>query len=126
MTTRKAEAHRWAEREADFPMALIERRRVIGEKAMVSHVKLRRGCIVPSHAHENEQISCILEGCLRFGLGVEGGPDHRTVMAKAGDVVYLPSGVPHSAEAVEDTLVLDIFAPPSAATGIDSTSNPRR
>ena len=119
MTTTKAEVYRWTDRESDFPMPLLERRRVIGEKVMISQVKLTRGCFVPSHAHENEQFACILEGCLRFGLGVEGSPEHRQVLARAGDVVHLPSGIPHSAEAVEDTLVLDVFAPPSATTGID-------
>jgi len=100
-------------------MPLIERRRVIGTQAMISHVRLTRGCFVPSHAHENEQITCLLEGRLKFGLGQPGSAEYREVVASAGEVVHLPSNVPHSAEALADTLVLDVFAPPSATTGID-------
>ncbi len=115
----EANVFSWAALQADSPMPLIERRRVIGTKAMISHVRLRRGCKVPSHRHENEQITSILEGRLRFGVGEEGTAEHRELTAAAGDVVHLPSNVPHSAEALEDTLVLDVFAPPSETTGID-------
>ncbi len=65
---------RWADLTADRPMALLERRRVIGEKAMISRVALDKGCIVPTHAHENEQIACLLSGKMRFGIGAEGSP----------------------------------------------------
>lgn len=111
--------HCWDRLPRDNPMPLLERRRVIGEKVMLSQVRLSRGCFVPSHAHENEQFACILSGCLRFGLGQPGSAGFREVDARAGEVVHLPSNVPHSAEAIEDTLVLDVFSPPSATTGID-------
>ncbi|MCC6676050.1 MAG: cupin domain-containing protein [Phycisphaerales bacterium] len=100
-------------------MALLERRRIIGEKAMLSRVLLKKGCDVPTHSHENEQFACILSGRLRFGIGAEGSPQRREVVVSAGEVLHLPSNVPHSAYAEEETLVLDIFSPPSAATGID-------
>jgi quercetin dioxygenase-like cupin family protein len=104
-------------------MALLERRRLIGAQAMISHVTLFKGCFVPSHAHANEQFCCVLSGRLRFGLGAEGAPDRREVTVGAGEVLHLPSNLPHSAEALEDTVVLDIFSPPSQTTGID---RPRR
>jgi len=100
-------------------MALLERHRMIGERAMISRVRLLRGCFVPSHSHENEQITCVLEGRLKFGLGEPGSAEYHEVEAALGEVVHLPSFVPHSAEALEDTVVLDVFAPPSATTGID-------
>ncbi|MBC7834755.1 MAG: cupin domain-containing protein [Phycisphaerales bacterium] len=100
-------------------MALLERRRFIGDKAMLSHITLRRGCDVPTHAHDNEQFACILSGRLRFGIGAEGSPERRNVVVSAGEVIHLPSGVPHSAYAEEDTVVLDVFSPPSQTTGID-------
>jgi len=100
-------------------MALLERQRIIGEKAMLSRVLLRKGCDVPTHSHENEQFACILSGRLRFGIGAEGSPQRREVIVSAGEVLHLPSNIPHSAFAEEETLVLDIFSPPSAATGID-------
>jgi quercetin dioxygenase-like cupin family protein len=104
-------------------MPLLERRRVIGEQAMISHVTLHKGCSVPTHAHTNEQFCCVLSGRLRFGLGADNAPDRREVTVSAGEVLHLPSNLPHSADALEDTIVLDIFSPPSQTTGIDQ---PRR
>lgn len=112
-------AAQWDDLPVDAPMALLERRRVIGERVMISHILLRAGCVVPTHAHENEQISCVLSGALRFGLGAEGSPDRRDVVVRAGGVIRLPSNLPHSAHALQDTIVLDVFSPPSATTGID-------
>ncbi len=110
---------RWTDLPVDRPMPLLERRRIIGRQAMISHITLRKGCLVPTHAHENEQISCILSGRLRFGLGPEGVAPRRTETLGPGQSILLPSMAPHSAEALEDTVVLDIFSPPSATTGID-------
>ena len=104
-------------------MPQLERRRVIGEQAMISHVTLHKGCMVPTHAHTNEQFCCVLSGRLRFGLGAEGSPERREVTVSAGEVLHLPSNLPHSAEALEETVVLDVFSPPSERTGIDQ---PRR
>lgn len=116
----QATHHRWTELPKDSPMAMLERRRVIGEKVMISHVTLHKGCSVPTHAHENEQVSCIISGRLRFGLGAEGSAERREVTLGPGEVIHLPSNVPHSADALEETVVLDVFAPPSAGTGIDA------
>ncbi len=100
-------------------MKMLARKRVIGHKAMLSRVVLEKGCFVPRHAHENEQFVCILSGQLRFGIGPDGSPDRTQIAARAGEVMHLPSNVPHSAEAVEDTVLLDVFSPPSETTGID-------
>lgn len=105
----------WDALASDSPMALLSRRRVIGEKVMISRVVLERGCDVPVHAHENEQISVIVSGRLRFTLG----PERAVREVVAGEVLLLPPNCPHGAFAVEETVVLDVFAPPSSATGID-------
>jgi quercetin dioxygenase-like cupin family protein len=76
---------------------------------MVAHVYLERGCVVPMHSHANEQFTYILEGALRFWIGDE---DAETLDVRAGEVLHLPSGVLHRAEALEDTLDVDIFSPP--------------
>ena len=110
-----ASVHRWEKLTTDTPMALLERQRVIGEKMMVSRVTLHPGCKVPMHSHANEQISCILSGRLKFQLG----DDARTVVVGSGEVLLLPAHVPHAAEALEETVVLDLFSPPSQTTGID-------
>lgn len=104
---------RWTDLPADAPMPLLERRRVMGSQCMISHVILKKGCIVPTHAHANEQMVCVLSGCLRFTLA------NGTTDLRAGEVLHLPPDAPHAAEALEDTTVLDVFAPPSQMTGID-------
>lgn len=115
----EASVHRWLSLPADTPMPLIERRRVVGEHLMISRVHLTKGFSVPSHRHANEQFACILSGRMRFGLGEEGTPAWREVVVGAGEVVVLPPDVPHSAEALEDSVLLDVFSPPSERTGVD-------
>jgi quercetin dioxygenase-like cupin family protein len=100
-------------------MDLLERRRIIGQRMMMSEVRLRPGCHVPTHSHENEQFAYVVRGRIRFGIGAEGGPEREEMVLEGGEVLYLASNVPHSAEALEETLVLDIFSPPSETTGID-------
>ncbi|HEX4308576.1 MAG TPA: cupin domain-containing protein [Acidobacteriaceae bacterium] len=88
---------------------LIDRQFVYGERGMLARLTLRKGAIVPQHSHENEQITYILEGALRFTMG-----DGRVITVGAGQVLVIPSNMPHQAEAVEDTIDLDIFTPPRA------------
>lgn len=109
----------WSTLPVDRPMAMLERRRVLGEHAMLSHVTLDQGCVVPVHAHANEQFACVLTGKLRFTIGAPGTPHERTVDVGANEVILIPSHVPHGVVALEPTVVLDVFSPPSATTGID-------
>jgi quercetin dioxygenase-like cupin family protein len=88
---------------------LIERQFVHGEQAMLAKLLLRKGCIVPEHSHPNEQITYILEGALRFTLN-----GNEVVTVNAGEMLVIPSNVKHSAEALVDTIDLDVFAPPRA------------
>ena len=111
--------YRWSDLPTDRPMDLLERRRIIGDRMMISQVLLKKGCYVPTHTHENEQFAIIVRGKLRFGLGADDAPGRREVTVETGEVLHLPSNVPHSAEALEETLVLDLFSPVSEGTGID-------
>lgn len=87
----------------------LERRLITADRMMLAHVYLEKGCIVPKHSHENEQLTYILEGALKFWIG-ENGEEELTV--RGGEVLVIPSNVPHKAEALEDTLDVDIFSPP--------------
>ena len=111
--------YRWSELPTDRPMSGIERRRIIGERMMVSEVVLQKGCVVPSHAHENEQMALVVRGRIRFGIGATDSPDRQELVLTGGEVLHLPPNVPHSAEALEETLVLDLFSPISEKTGVD-------
>ena len=84
---------------------VISRKVISGDKAMVAQVFLKKGAVVPEHHHESEQITYILEGALEFEL------EGKRVVVHAGEVLHIPSYVPHSAVALEDTLDLDIFSP---------------
>lgn len=115
----EAKVYRWPELEPQRPMELLERRRIMGDRITVARIVLEKGCTVPTHQHENEQFSIIMSGRLRFGIGAEGSRDRREVVVLPGEVLHLPSNVPHSAFAEEETVVLDLFSPPAAVTGID-------
>jgi len=76
---------------------------------MAANVELARGCVVPKHAHVHEQITYVLEGWLRLTVGDDGA---ETYDLRPGDVIHLPSNVPHGAEALDETRVIDLFSPP--------------
>jgi quercetin dioxygenase-like cupin family protein len=84
---------------------VISRKVISGQKAMVAQVFLKKDAVVPEHQHESEQITYILEGALKFEL------EGREVIVRQGEVLLIPSNVPHRAVALEDTLDLDIFSP---------------
>lgn len=84
---------------------VISRKVISGDKAMVAQVYLKKDAVVPEHQHESEQLTYILEGALKFEL------EGKEVVVRAGEVLRIPSHVPHRAVALEDTLDLDIFAP---------------
>ena len=86
----------------------FQRKLVTGSEVMMAHLRLARGCLVPMHSHHNEQISYIVSGTLRFLVG----ESEQEVMVGAGQVLHLPSHLPHAAEAIEDTVGIDIFSPP--------------
>jgi quercetin dioxygenase-like cupin family protein len=87
----------------------IDRRVITGDRMMLAHVYLKKGSVVPRHSHENEQLTYILEGALRFKIGADGA---EVIVVRAGEVLVIPSNVPHEAEALEDTLDVDVFNPP--------------
>jgi len=87
----------------------IDRRLITGDRIMLAHVYLKKGSIVPTHSHENEQVTYILEGALRFWIGED---ESEEVVVRAGEVLHIPSNVVHKAQALEETLDVDVFSPP--------------
>jgi quercetin dioxygenase-like cupin family protein len=106
----KALHTRWSDVPAEPMNPLLTRQFVSGSKAMVSRIELKRGCIVPRHAHPSEQIAMVIEGALRFFLGDGDAAEEKTV--RAGEILVIPGDLSHAAEALEDTVNFDIFAPP--------------
>jgi quercetin dioxygenase-like cupin family protein len=99
------EFYTWDEMEKEVLSDTIGRKIISGERAMLSQVFLAKGAIVPEHHHESEQITYILQGALQFEIG------GREIVVRQGQVLRIPSNVPHRAVALEETLDLDIFSP---------------
>ena len=85
---------------------LLQRHFIVGQDIMLARVLLKKGCIVPLHSHHNEQITYILEGALKFWI------DGKEIVVHAGEVLTIPPHMPHKAEALVDTVDLDVFHPP--------------
>ncbi|CAG0982729.1 hypothetical protein PHYC_01856 [Phycisphaerales bacterium] len=109
---------RWADLPSDYPMSLMSRRRVMGERMMLSEVRLEPGFVLESHSHFNEQFVVVLSGRCVFQVGREDGSTVEIEM-QGGEVLHLPGNVPHGVRVIEATHILDIFSPISEKTGVD-------
>src|ERR1700736_2692396 len=87
---------------------LLQRQFIVGQDIMLSRVLLKKGCIVPEHSHHNEQVTYILDGALKFWI------DGKEIVVNAGEVLTIPPHMPQKAEALVDTVDLDVFTPPRA------------
>ena len=96
----------WSRVELEDLNPLLQRQLVVGQNIMLARVLLKKGCIVPLHSHHNEQITYILEGALKFWI------DGKEIVVNAGEVLTIPPHMPHKAEALVDTVDLDVFNPP--------------
>jgi quercetin dioxygenase-like cupin family protein len=101
--------YRWDDLPKEELKPDLHRRLISGERLMLAHVYLDDGCEVPKHAHENEQLTYILEGTLRFWLSDD---ESEVVDVAAGEVLHIPSNLPHRAVALGRTLDVDVFSPP--------------
>jgi len=97
--------HRWSDIPAEQINASIARQFITGDRVTVARFELKRGGVVPRHAHENEQVSYIVSGALKFVF------DDREVMVRGGEVLQIPATIPHAAEVVEDCVAIDVFSP---------------
>jgi len=103
MTT--VRVHRWDEIALEKITEMISQKIVTGEREMLAQIYLKRGALVPMHSHESEQMTYILQGALRVVV------DGEEMTVREGEVLHIPSRVPHQAEALEDTFELDVFSP---------------
>ena len=108
METTKAIHVRWDDLPRERLGEKLERRYVTGEHITLAQFFLAKGCLVATHEHESEQFSHIVEGRLSVRLGADGA---EVVDVAAGGFLVIPSRLPHSAEALEDSVVLDSFSP---------------
>jgi quercetin dioxygenase-like cupin family protein len=98
--------YRWDDIPEEPLNELLGRKLITGDRMMMAHVLLKKGCVVPAHSHDNEQLTYILKGALKFDIG------GKEIILREGEVLVIPSNVVHGAVALEDTLDLDVFSPP--------------
>jgi quercetin dioxygenase-like cupin family protein len=111
MPSDKVTFYKWDAMPKERVNFQLERRLITGENIMLAHVYIKKGCIVPKHQHINEQLTYILQGVLRFWIGED---EQEIIDVHAGEVLLIPSNAWHKAEALEDTLDVDVFSPPRA------------
>ena len=97
--------HRWDEIALEKITEMISQKIVSGEREMLAQIYLKRGALVPMHAHESEQMTYILQGALKVMV------DGEELTVREGEVLHIPAWTPHQAEALEDTFELDVFSP---------------
>ena len=105
MASEVVRLHRWDEIALEKVTEMFSRKIVAGEREMLAQVYLKRGCVVPMHAHESEQMTYILQGALKFFVAGE------EITVREGEVLHIPSRIAHQAEALDDTFSLDVFSP---------------
>ena len=105
MGSNRARLHRWDEIALEKVTEMLSRKIVSGEREMLVQTYVKRGCLVPVHAHDSEQMTYVLQGALRFVIGGE------EITVREGEVLHIAPGVEHQAEALEDTFELDVFSP---------------
>ena len=109
MSQQSVSFYRWEDMPREKVTDVLDRRLITGENIMLTHVYLKKGAIVQQHNHHNEQITYILQGGLRFWIGED---ESEVIDVRAGEVLHIPSFVKHKAEALEDTIDVDVFSPP--------------
>ena len=97
--------YRWDDIPLEKVTELLSRKFVTGEREMIAQLYLKRGCFVPMHKHESEQMTYVLQGALKFLIGGE------ELVVREGEILHIPSWIEHQAEAIEDTFELDVFSP---------------
>ena len=96
-----------SERRSLKPLKGVHRETLVwGTRAMLVKFKIEKGALIPEHSHFHEQIGVVFKGKLK--LRIEG----KEFMLGEGDSYLVPSNAPHSAEAVEEVVVVDCFSPP--------------
>ncbi len=105
MSSAAVRLHRWDEIALEKVTEMLSRKVVVGEREMLVQSYVKRGCLVPQHAHDSEQMTYVLQGALKFVVAGE------EITVREGEVLHIPAGVAHQAEALDDTFELDVFSP---------------
>ena len=96
---------RWSDIPGEQMNDAIARQYITGDRVTIARLEMTRGGLVGEHAHENEQISYVISGALKFRM------EGREIVVRAGELLQIPGHVPHAVEVMEDSVTIDIFSP---------------
>ncbi len=96
----------WDRVEREQLTPLLQRQFFSTSQLTMARFELKKGCVVPEHHHHNEQVTSVFQGASKLSFSGQ------EVTVCAGETISIPADLPHSAEALEDTLVIDVFTPP--------------
>ena len=97
--------YKWDEMPEEHVHELFSRRFISGDQMTMARIFLKKGCLVPKHNHESEQLTTVFTGALKFQI------DGKEIIVRAGETLLIPAFVYHSAEAIEDCDEMDVFSP---------------
>ena len=106
--TRGVSLYCWDELPLDKVTEMVARKAIIGARQTLAQTYLKAGAIVPLHSHPDEQMIYVLQGALKLLVGGEAATVHE------GEVLLVPAGVRHQAEALDDTFVMTVGSAPSS------------
>jgi len=106
---RPAPVVRWDSLPLEKVTEMVARKTVRGTNLTLTQSYLKKGALVPRHAHAGEQMLYVLQGAICAGV------DGRDVMVREGEVLQVPAGALHQAEALDDTFILDVCVEPAEA-----------
>jgi quercetin dioxygenase-like cupin family protein len=108
MTEQQVQYISWDDVELEAVNPQMTRRIVTGERLTVARIWFKDGFLVPQHSHEQEQVTQVISGTLQFRLGAN---REKTVDVGPGEVIVIPSNVPHEALCIGDVEEMDTWSP---------------
>ncbi len=112
----KPRFYRWTDVTDERVTEMLSRRIVTGEREMIAQISMKKGCLVPMHSHESEQLTYVMRGALKFRVGGD------EITVRQNEILHIPSGLPHEATALEETFEIDVFSP-IRQDGLDHTDD---
>ena len=100
---------KWEEVPTEEVTPSMHRKIITGEKLMVAKMKFKDGFLVPLHHHFHEQVTQVLTGTIRFWFGEN---KEQVMDLGPGDVVVIPSNLPHEALMIGEVEEIDTWSPP--------------
>lgn len=99
---------RWDDVELETVNPAMRRQVVTGERMTIARIWFKDGFRVPLHSHEQEQVTQVVSGTMRFYFGADGAT---TQDVGPGELLVIPSQLPHEALCIGDVEEVDIWSP---------------